>query len=164
MTFTGAFGAAVAVIFATSAAAAQNQFLTGNWSGGVVFEGGRFNHCHVGVGYTDGKRLTFMLTAQMALTITATKSDWNMDPNHTYNVAFEIDPSFKRSYRGVVRADRRNSISFAIGNDSTLRQAMAGGGTMNWTDSGGQRFSFALTNANNAMRKLLACTALYGVE
>lgn len=160
----GAFGAATVMLCAATAAAAQNQFLTSNWTGAAVFEGGRFNHCHVGVGYTDGKRLTLMLTAQMALTITATKSDWNMDPNLTYNVAFEIEPSFKRSYRGAVRADRRNLISFAIGNDAALRQAMAGGGTMNWTDSGGQKFSFSLNNANNAMRKLLACAALYGVD
>ncbi len=164
MRLSRAFAAGIAALLAAGAAAAQNQFLTGNWSGAAVFDGNRFNHCHIGVGYTDGKRLDLQLTAQMALTITATKSDWNMDPTQPYNVAFEIEPSFKRSYRGVVRADRRNLISFAIGNDSTLRQALVGGGTMTWTVSGGQRFSFSLANGNNAMRKLLACTALYGVD
>ena len=156
--------AAAATLLEISGAAAQNTFQTGNWTGQAQFEGNRFSHCQIGVSFTDGKRLNLQLTPQLALTVSAMKSDWNMDHEKVYNVTFEIDGGFRKSYRGVVKADRRNTVSFTIGNDGPLRQALATGGNMTWVDSSGTRFGFSLMNGANAMRKLLACTALYGAD
>jgi hypothetical protein len=35
---------------------------------------------------------------------------------------------------------------------------------MTWVDAQSTRFPFNLTGGDNAMRKLLACAALYGAE
>jgi hypothetical protein len=143
---------------------AQNTFKVGNWNGGAAFNGQQFTHCHVSVNYTDGTQLMLQLTPQLQMHVGASKSNWNMDPAKQYDVAFEIDGGYKKTFRGRVNADRRNTIWFAIGNDPELRRALAGNGTMTWVDAQGLRFPFNLANGDNAMRKLLACTALYGVE
>jgi hypothetical protein len=155
---------AAALLWGVSSAAAQNTFQTGNWTGGAQFEGTRFSHCQIGVSFTNGTRLNLQLTPQLALTMSATKPDWNMDPDKAYNVVVEIDSGFRKTYRGSVKADRRNTVTFLIGNDGPLRQAIATGANMTWVDSSGTRFGFSLLNGNNAMRKLLACTALYGAD
>jgi hypothetical protein len=156
--------AAIVVLSGASQASAQNTFQTGNWTGQAQFEGNRFSSCQIGVSFTDGKRLNLQITPQLALTVSAMKPDWNMDPDKVYNVVFEIDGGFRKSYRGAVRADRRNTVAFAVGNDAALRQALASGQAMTWVDSSGNRFGFSLVNGSNAMRKLLACAALYGAD
>jgi hypothetical protein len=149
---------------AAAPALAQNTFKSGNWAGGPYFNGQQFSHCYVNVGYTDGMQLYLQLTAQLVLYMGASKSSWNMDPTKQYDVSIELDGGFKKSFRGRVAADRRNAIWFTIGNDPALRRALAAGGTMTWIDAQGARFAFNLAGGDNAMRKLLACTALYGAE
>ena len=144
--------------------AAQNTFKSGNWSGAASFNGQTFSHCYVSVNYTDGTQLILQLTAQMQMFVGATKSNWNMDPTKQYDVSFEVDQSFKKTFKGRVTADRRNTIWFTIGNDPDLRRALAANGTMTWTDAQSVRFPFNLAGGDNAMRKLLACAALYGAE
>jgi len=156
-------GLAVAAL-AAAPALAQNAFKTGNWNGGPYFNGQQFSHCYVNVGYPDGTQLYLQLTPQMVMYVGAFKSSWNMDPTKQYDVTFEVDGGFKKTFRGRVTADRRNSIWFTIGNDPEFRRALAGNGTMTWVDAQGVRFPFSLAGSDNAMRKLLACTALYGVE
>ena len=153
-----------AAALAAAPALAQNTFKAGNWNGGPYFNGQQFSHCYVNVGYPDGTQLYLQLTPQMVMYVGAFKSSWNMDPTKQYDVVFEIDGGFKKTFRGRVTADRRNSIWFTIGNDPELRRALAGNGTMTWVDAQSVRFPFSLAGSDNAMRKLLACTALYGVE
>jgi hypothetical protein len=156
--------AAVAAAFAAAPAAAQNTFKTGNWTGGPYFNGQQFTHCAVTVGYADGTQLSIQLTPQMTMYVGAAKSSWNMDPTKQYDVSFEIEGGYKKSFRGRVAAERRTAIWFTVGNDPDLRRALAGNGTMTWVDAQGARFPFNLVGGDNAMRKLLACTALYGAE
>jgi len=159
-----AFGlAALAAAFAAAPAAAQNTFKSGNWTGGPYFNGQTFTHCTVTVAYADGLQLYVQLTPQMNMFLGAAKNAWNMDHTKQYDVAFEIG-TYKKSFRGRVHADRRSAIWFEVGNDADLRRALAAGGTMVWVDAQGARFTFGLTNSDNAMRKLLACAALYGAE
>lgn len=155
--------AALAAAMAAAPAAAQNTFKTGNWTGGAYFNGQQFTHCAVTVGYADGMQLYVQLTPQMTMYVGAAKNTWNMDHTKQYDVAFEIG-AYKKSFRGRVHADRRSAIWFTIGNDAELRAALASGGTMTWVDAQGARFVFGLVGSDNAMRKLLACTALYGAE
>ncbi len=154
---------AAAAMFAAPAAA-QNTFKSGNWNGGPYFNGQQFTHCYISVGYADGTQLTVQLSPQMTMYVGASKTSWNMDPTLQYDVSFEIDGGYKKSFRGRVAADRRSAIWFTIGNDPDLRRALAGNGMMTWVDSKGTRFPFNLVGSDNAMRKLLACTALFGAE
>jgi hypothetical protein len=160
--FMAGLTAAAAIV--ASPAAAQNTFKSGNWSGGPYFNGQQFTHCYISVGYADGTQLIIQLSPQMTMYIGASKTSWNMDPTKQYDVTFEIDGGYKKSFRGRVTADRRSAIWFTIGNDAELRRALAGNGTMTWVDSQGARFPFNLAGGDNAMRKLLACAALYGAE
>jgi len=155
--------AALAAALAAVPAAAQNTFKSGNWKGGAYFNGQQFSHCAINVGYADGMQLYVQLTPQMTMYVGAAKSSWNMDHTKQYDVSFEIG-TYKKSFRGRVNADRRNAIWFTVGDDADLRQALATGSTMTWVDAQGARFVFGLAGGDNAMRKLLACTALYGAE
>jgi hypothetical protein len=154
---------AAAAIFAAPAAA-QNTFKSGNWTGGPYFNGQQFTHCYVSVGYADGTQLIIQLSPDMTMYVGASKTSWNMDPTKQYDVTFEIDGGYKKSFRGRVTADRRSAIWFTIGNDAELRRALAGNGTLTWVDAQAARFPFNLVGGDNAMRKLLACTALFGAE
>ena len=149
---------------AQTAPPVQNAFKSGNWTGAPFFNGQQFSHCAVTVTYTDGTQLIIQLTAQLQMYVGALKTNWNMDPTKQYDVSFEIDGGYKKIFKGRVNADRRNTIWFTIGNDPDLRRLLAAGGTMNWVDAQGTRFPFNLVGGDNAMRKLLACTALYGAE
>jgi hypothetical protein len=157
--------AAFAVCGLAAPAAAQNTFRSGNWTGGPYFNGQQFSYCAVTVSYTDGMQLYIQLTAQLTMSLGASKSSWNMDPTKQYDVSIEVGAGgYKKSFRGRVTADRRSAIWFTIGNDPDLRRAIVAGGTMTWVDSQGARFLFNLTGGDNAMRKLLACAALYGAD
>ena len=112
--------AAAAIVAAP--AMAQNTFKSGNWNGGPFFNGQQFSHCYVNVGYADGTQLMIQLTPQMVMYVGASKSSWNMDPTQQYDVSFEVDGGYKKSFRGRVTADRRNAIWFTIGNDADLRR------------------------------------------
>lgn len=160
----GIASAALAAALAAAPVAAQNTFKSGNWTGGAYFNGQVFTHCAVNRSYPDGTQLYIQLTPQMVLYLGAAKSSWNMDHTKQYDVSFEIDGGYKKSFRGIVRATQRNAIWFTIGNDPELRRALAASGSMTWVDAQGVRFPFNLAGGDNAMRKLLACTALYGAE
>jgi len=149
---------------ASQAALAQNTFKSGSWAGGAYFNGQQFTHCAVYVGYTDGMQLIIQMTPQMQMHVGATKSSWSMDPAQQYDVSFEVTGGYKKTFKGRVTADRRNAIWFTVGNDADFRRAIAGNGTMTWVDAQSGRFAFNLAGGDNAMRKLLACTALYGAE
>ncbi len=153
-----------ATAFFAAPAAAQNTFKSGSWNGGPYFNGQQFSHCYVSVGYADGTQLTIQLTPAMVMYVGASKTAWNMDPTQQYDVSFEIDGGFKKSFRGRVNANQRSAIWFTVGNDADMRRALAGNGTMTWIDSQGVKFPFNLVGGDNAMRKLLACTALYGAD
>jgi hypothetical protein len=153
-----------ALAAAVSPAAAQNTFKTGNWSGAAQFNGQNFSHCYVTVNYTDGTQLILQITAQLQMYMGATKSSWSMDPTKQYDVSVEVDQGYKKTFKGRVTAERRNTIWFTIGNDPDLRRAIASNGMMTWVDAQSARFPFNLTGGDNAMRKLLACAALYGAE
>lgn len=157
-------GMALCLASLAAPALAQGSFKTGNWTGTTSFSGSAFSHCTISVGYTDNAVLYLVLNAQMSLTVYATRTDFNIDPAQTYNVTIEIDPSFRRSHRASGRAGQRNAVSFNIGNDADFRQALVGGKTMTWIDTEGKRYAFDLTNIANAMRKLITCAALYGVD
>lgn len=143
---------------------AQNTFKTGNWTGGASFNGQQFSHCYVSVTYADGTVLVIQLTAQLLMYVGASKTNWTMDPTRQYDVSFELDGGYKKTFKGRVTAERRNTIWFTVGNDPELRRALAGGGIMSWVDAQGTRFPFNLAGGDNAVRKLLACAALYGAE
>lgn len=153
-----------AAALAAAPALAQNTFKSGNWTGGPVYNGQQFTHCYVNVGYTDGMQLFIQLSPQLVMYMGASKTGWNMDPTKTYDVSFEFEGGMKKSFRGRVTADRRSAIWFTVGNDADIRRAVAANGTMTWTDAQGAKFAFNLAGGDNAMRKLLACTALFGVE
>jgi len=157
-------GGVIAALCAPPPVLAQNTFKTGSWVGGALFNGQQFTACYVNVNYPDGRRLMIQLTPQLIMYVGATKSDWNMDPTLEYHVSFEIDGGFKKTFQGKVASTQRNAIWFTVGNDADLRRALAGGGTMTWVDTKGARFLFGLEGGDNAMRKLLACAALYGAE
>lgn len=156
--------AILALILAGSPAVAQNTFKTGSWSGGPFFNGQQFSHCSVGTTTADGTQLVVQVTAQMIVYVGASKANWNMDPARLYEVSFEIDQSFKKNFKGRVTAEHRNTIWFTVGNDAEFRSAFAAGRSMTWVDAQGTKFPFTLTGADNAMRKLLACAALYGAD
>jgi hypothetical protein len=154
---------AAAAIFAAPAAA-QNTFKSGNWTGGPYFNGQQFTHCYVSVGYADGTQLIIQLSPDMTMYVGASKTSWNMDPTKQYDVTFEIDGGYKKSFRGRVTADRRSAIWYTLGNAAELRRALAGNGTLTWVDAQAARFPFNLVGSDNARRTLLACTALFGAE
>ncbi|MCW5773262.1 MAG: hypothetical protein KIT16_16600 [Rhodospirillaceae bacterium] len=147
---------------AANHATAQATFKSGAWQGGPYFNGQTFSHCAVARTFSDGTQVVVQLTAQLVTYVGGINNKWNMNPDN-YDVAFEFS-GFKKTYRGRVSATNRNQIWFAAGNDAELRRALAGGGNMVWIDARGQKFTFPLDGADNAMRKLIACTALFGVE
>jgi hypothetical protein len=149
---------------AVAPALAQNSFKSGNWNGSAYFNGQQFSHCALTVNYTDGTQLIVQLTAQLQMYLGASKTNWNMDPTKQYDVSIEVSGGYKKTFKGRVNADRRNTIWFTISNDPDLRRALAGNGTMTWVDAQSARFPFNLAGSDNAMRKLLACTALYGAD
>lgn len=157
-----AFVLALATAGAADRAAAQNTFKTGSWTGGAYFNGQAFSHCAIARTYPDGTQVIVQLTAQLVTYVGGINAKWNMNPDN-YTVAFEF-PGFKKSYSGRVTAQNRNQIWFAAGNDAELRRALAAGGAMVWVDARGARFNFPLDGGDNAMRKLLTCTALFGVD
>ncbi len=161
-------GLALAVLASPAAVLAQAAsaptFKTGFWIGSATFSGATFSYCTINVGYTDNANLFLQLNAQMNFTIYGTRTDFNIDPSKTYDVTIEIDTSYKKSHRATGRAGQRNAVLFNLGNDADFRQALAAGKQMTWVDSEGKRYPFDLTNIANAMRKLITCAALYGVD
>jgi hypothetical protein len=155
--------AILCLILAGSPALAQNTFKTGAWSGSPTFNGQQFSHCAIGKTYGDGTVLVVQLTPQLELYVGARKPAWDMEPSQ-YQLSFEIDQAFKKTFSGSVAAGSRNTIWFTIGNDAEFRRAFAAGTNMTWVGNQGTRIPFNLAGADNAMRKLLACTALYGAE
>jgi hypothetical protein len=153
-----------AAALAASPASAQNTWKAGNWNGAPYFNGQQFSHCAMTVNFTDGTQLIVQVTAQLQMFVGASKTNWNMDPTKQYDVVFEVTGGYKKTFKGRVTADRRNTIWFTIGNDPELRRALAGNGTMTWIDAQSARFPFNLAGSDNAMRKLLACAALYGAD
>ncbi len=157
-------GLALALLAPPSPAAAQATFKAGYWNGSATFNGANFSHCTISVGYTDQANLYLQLNAQMNFTVYGTRTDFNVDPSKTYDVTIEIDPSYSKIHRATGRPGQRNAVLFNLGNDSDFRQALSAGKKMTWVDSEGKRYAFDLTNIANAMRKLITCAALYGVE
>jgi hypothetical protein len=145
-------------------AASAPSFKTGYWVGSATFNGSTFSHCTITVGYTDNANLFLQLNAQMNFTIYGTRTDFNVDPSKTYDVTIEIDASYNKSHRATGRPGQRNAVLFNLGNDADFRQALAAGKKMTWVDSEGKKYPFDLTNIANAMRKLITCAALYGVD
>lgn len=156
--------ALVAGLAAAGPAPAQNSFRTGGWNGGVSFTGAVFSYCWVSRTYEDGRTLFIQLNGKLAMALGATKAGWDMDHTKDYNVVFEFDGGFKKTFAGKVAQERRAQIWFVMGNEPEIRQQLAKSASMTWVDSSGVKFPFALTNGADAMRKLLACAALYGVD
>lgn len=156
------FAAALAV---APAEAQQRQiFRAADWQGGALYNSNQqFGGCYIMRSYADGTKVEIQLTPRLEMWVGASKTNWNFDPNQQFELTFEIN-DFKRKYNGKASAQYRNTLWFNVGNDPELRRALAGNGTMTWVDPKGLRFPFDLANSDNAMRKLLACTALYGVE
>ena len=145
--------------------AAQNtsNFKTGGWTGYAQFDQQRFQYCIVYRAGNDGLEYGIRTTAQLGMFVGVSNKAWNMEPSSGYEFTIEVG-SYRKDHRGTVTADRRNTLWLDVGNDADLRRAIAAGGTMNLIGKGSARFSLALLGSDNAMRKLLACTALYGVE
>jgi hypothetical protein len=156
---------AVAVASALAApAAAQNTFKTANWSGGTYFQGDKFSGCYVRRTYADGTKVEFQMTPRLEMYMGASKPGWSFTAGQKFELSFEMDGGFRKTYSGAADSNQRDTIWFTIGNDPDLRRALAGNGTLTWVDPKGLRFPFAMENADNALRKLLACTALFGVD
>lgn len=162
--FLGLF---IAVAFAAPAPAqapSERSFKTANWVGGVIFNGQTFGGCFVQRSYSDGAKIELQLTPQLQMWVGGAKANWSFNPNQEFELTFEIDGTYAKKFTGKANAQSRTMLWFNVGNDAELRRALAGNGTMTWVDPKGLKFPFDLANAANAMRKLLACTALYGVD
>jgi hypothetical protein len=155
---------AVSLLAVAAPPAAAERYLTGNWAGGPVFQGNNFRYCTLTLNFQDRRRMEIQLTAPLVMTIYVEKPDWNWNPVTDGRVTVEIDQRFRKVYRTEVKADKRNTLILHVGNDQALRAALASGEQMHWTVSEKDKYPFSLLNGNNAMRKLLACVALYGVE
>jgi hypothetical protein len=162
-----AVGAFALALFAAAGgagkAAAQNTFTAGDWRGGPYFKSNAFSHCAVYRTYANGISLIIQLTAKLDMYLGASKQGWSMDPNGNFNIVFDL-PGYKKSFQGRVSQEHREQIWFGVGNEPALRRALAGGGTMTWTDVRGTKLTFQLDGGDNAMRKLITCAALYGVD
>lgn len=156
--------AGLALAAALAAPAAAERYLTGNWAGGPVFQGNNFRYCTLTLNFQDRRRMEIQLTAALAMTIHVEKPDWNWNPVTDGRTTVEVDQRFRKVYRTEVRAEKRNTLTLHVGNDPALRQALASGEQMQWIVSEKDKFPFSLLNGNNAMRKILTCVALYGVE
>lgn len=165
----GLVSAALLLALATVPAGAQTavSFRTGNWVGQVVFQNNRFSHCEVSVNYQGGNvdkaNLLLQANANRALALAVTKPDWNMNPASQYNIVFSLG-TYRRTVAGKVNQGKTNQIWFVMGDDADFRAAVTSGGVLEMADTGGQKFPFAMTNGDNALRKLYTCVALYGVE
>lgn len=149
-----------APVLAQTAAA----FKTGGWSGNAHFDAQKkFLSCVVFRNSPDGIEYGFRMTPQMNMQFGMSKREWNMTPSQDYTYSIELG-AYKKSHSGAVTADSRNTLWINVGNDADLRRAVAAGGTINLVGGGNSRFSFSLAGGDNAMRKLLACTALFAVE
>ena len=142
----------------------ERQFKTTNWVGGVIFSGQTFGGCYVHRDYPDGTKIQLQLTPKLEMWVGGSKANWNFSPDLQFELSFEVDGTYAKKFTGKVNATSRNWLWFNVGNDAEFRRAVAGNGTMTWVDPKGLKFPFDLANSANAMRKLLACTALYGVE
>jgi hypothetical protein len=156
-------GAILCLILAGSPALAQNTFRSGDWSGAASFNGQQFSHCTVGKRFSDGLQLVVQITAQLNVHVGASKQGWNLNAG-TYEISFAIGQTYRKDIQGRVDGQNRDLLRFSLGNDAEFRRAFALGGTMTWSDNRGNRIPFELAGADNAMRKLLACAALYGAE
>jgi len=148
----------------TPPSAPARTFKSSDWVGGTYFNGQQFTGCYVGRSYSDGTKIEFQLTPRLELWIGASKTAWNFDPSKEFELTFEIDGGYRKAFKGQTSAKNRSTLWFNVGNDPDMRRALAGNGTMTWVDPKGLKFPFPLPNSDNAMRKLIACTALYGVE
>jgi len=159
------FGVVVAAALATSARAqTMPNFKTSGWSGYAQFDAQqRFQYCIVYRGGADGLEYGIRTTAQLTMFVGISNKTWNMEPSTSYEFSVELG-DYKKTHRGTVTADRRNTLWIDTGNDADLRRAIAGGGTLNLVGKGSARFTLPLAGSDNAMRKLLACTALFGVD
>ena len=159
-----------AALFAVAAASAGAQtatmpsFKTSGWSGYAQFDTQqRFQYCIVYRTGDAGLEYGIRATPQLGMFVGISNRAWNMQASSGYEFTIEVG-GYRKDHRGTVTEDRRNTLWLDVGNDADLRRAIAAGGTMNLIGKGGMRFSLVLTGSDNAMRKLLACTALYGVE
>lgn len=162
--FLGLFIAVALAALAQAQAPTERQFKTANWVGGVYFNGQTFAGCFVRRSYPDGTKIELQLTPRLEMWVGGAKDNWSFNPNQEFELTFEIDGAYTKKFTGKANAQSRTTLWFNVGNDADLRRALAGNGTMTWVDPKGLKFPFPLANSDNAMRKLLACTALYGVD
>jgi len=149
---------------APAQAPSERQFKTANWTGGVIYSGQTFGGCFVHRDYPDGTKIQLQLTPQLQMWVGGAKSNWSFNPNQEFELTFEVDGAYKKTFTGKANANSRIWLWFNVGNDADFRRAVAGNGTMTWVDPKGLKFPFDLANGANAIRKLLACTALYGID
>jgi len=163
------FGVVVALALA-GPALAQTQtpaiaaFKSGAWTGRAQFDAQQnFEYCIVYRSGTDGIEYGFRVNNQLGMMVGLSNRAWNMQPSTGYEFSLELG-DYKKTHRGAVSAEHRSTLWINVGNDADLRRAIAGGGTLNLVGKGNARFVLNLGGSDNAMRKLLTCTALFGVE
>lgn len=157
--------AAVLALSAPLAAQSTNPvFKTSGWSGYAQFDTQqRFQNCTVYRSAGEGLEYGIRATSQLGMFVGLSNKAWNMQPSAGYEFTIEVG-SYRKDLRGTVAAETRNTLWIDAGNDADLRRAIAAGGTMSLIGRNNARFTLPLQGGDNAMRKLLACTALYGVE
>lgn len=156
--------ASALALAAPAVAQTASNFKTSGWTGYAQFDGQqRFQYCIVYRTGGDGLEYGIRTTAQLGTFVGVSNRSWNMEPSSGYEFTIEVG-GYRKDHRGTVTEDRRNTLWLDVGNDADLRRAIAAGGTLNLIGKGSARFSLPLVGGDNAMRKLLACTALYGVE
>jgi hypothetical protein len=165
------FGVVVAMAFAMTLAQVgpalaqtASSFKSGAWVGRAQFDAQQnFQYCIVYRSRPDGLEFGFRVTKELVMMIGLSNRAWNMPASTGYEFSVELG-DYKKSHRGAVAADLRSTLWINVGNDADLRRAIAGGGTLNLVGKDNSKFALDIGGGDNAMRKLLACTALFGVE
>lgn len=169
----GAFGALGAFALALAApAAAQSNYATGNWVGNARFTGERLDYCDIRVGFQSGKELAVRVDPQFTLSVRISDPTWKYQAGKGgFNVLLEIEPGYRRAFQTDVeiKADSANSILIVVGRDANFRQAFMRGDALKLLDNspnnrGAKVADLSIEGGGNAMRKALACAALYGAQ
>jgi hypothetical protein len=157
---------------ASGSAAAQSPYGTGNWVGNARFVGERLEYCEIRVGFQSGKELAVRVDGLFAATVRISDPTWRYQAGKGgFNVVLEIEPGYKRAFQAdaEIKADSANSIIIVVGRDTGFRQAFMSGAALKLIDNspnnrGAKVADLSIEGGGNALRKAMACAALYAAQ
>jgi hypothetical protein len=153
-------------------AAAQSNYATGNWTGNAKFAGERLEYCDIRVSFQSGKELAVRVDGQFAATVRISDPTWRYQAGKGgFNVVLEIEPGYKRAFQAEaeIKADTANSIIIVVGRDTSFRSAFMRGEALKLLDNspnnrGAKVADLSIDGGANALRKAMACAALYAAQ